>query len=190
MKALMLVLSMMLLQGCAFTVHDVQVNYEFEEPISLDLASQRVTVGEFSDGRGAANPRLLMNMRNLYGDTTSGGWQAEKPLAEIVRDAVEQGLESVNANVVEESGLRLTGQLEDFSTEIIMGFWEGTLNGRLTVKMQLTDAEVGRVVWQNTYIGGASVKGGEGAVGLFRASLSDLVKDMLEDPSLIQHLQK
>ena len=168
-------LSIGLLSGCAFTVHDVQVNYDYVGTVSTDLSNinpSPLKIGVINDGRNVENPRLIMNMTNLNGATTSGGWQAEKPLAEIVRDAIIQGL--INAKTpLADSGesLILTGELVDFDYEVIMGMWTGTIKSSLSVKLQVRNTDTNKIIWKDTIISSASVKSGEGAKGAFKSSI-------------------
>ena len=179
----------LVLGGCAFTVHDVQTNYHYSAPVSSRLPAKRIGVGAFSDERGVQNPRLIMNIRNLNGDTTSGGWQAEKPISELLRDGIIQGLTSAGVTTQPSVGaLALKGQLLDFNVKTIMGMWEGTLEGKMTVKFQLTNASTGAVVWQDTFIGSSQVKGGEGAVGVLKATLDNVVTKFLSDEYFQQKL--
>ena len=186
-------LSIGLLSGCAFTVHDVQVNYDYVGTVSTDLSNinpSPLKIGVINDGRNVENPRLIMNMTNLNGATTSGGWQAEKPLAEIVRDAIIQGL--INAKTpLADSGesLILTGELVDFDYEVIMGMWTGTTKSSLSVKLQVRNTDTNKIIWKDTIISSASVKSGEGAKGALKAVLDDLIADLLSDEYFVQQLR-
>ena len=186
-------LSIGLLSGCAFTVHDVQVNYDYVGTVSTDLSNinpSPLKIGVINDGRNVENPRLIMNMTNLNGATTSGGWQAEKPLAEIVRDAIIQGL--INAKTpLADSGesLILTGELVDFDYEVIMGMWTGTIKSSLSVKLQVRNTNTNKIIWKDTIISSASVKSGEGAKGALKAVLDDLIADLLSDEYFVQQLR-
>ena len=179
----------LVLGGCAFTVHDVQTNYHYSAPASTRLPSKQMEVGKFSDERGMQNPRMIMNMTNMNGNTTSGGWQAEKPLSELLRDGVIEGLTSAGVAVQHSDGtLVLKGQLLDFSVKTIMGWWEGSYKGKMTAKFQLVDSSTDTVMWQDTFIGRSQVKGSKGAVGVLNATLDDLVTKLLSDKYFQQKL--
>ncbi len=125
----------------------------------------------------------------MNGQTTTGGWQAEKPLAEIVRDGVEQALTAAKGSIRPDSDIEITGQLMDFSSEAIMGVWRGELNARLLLKFQLSRLAEGEVIWNDTYLGSASVDSG-GAEGMFRAALDSALKQLMSDKHFIQELTK
>ncbi len=175
--------------GCAFTVHDVQTNYRYSAPVSTRLAPRDLQVGPITDQRGVENPRMIMNMTNLNGDTTSGGWQAEKPLSEILRDGVIQGLSAANVRVQSaNAGVVLRGELLDFNVKTIMGMWEGTHQGKMTAKFQLTNGRTGAIVWQDTFVGSSQIKGGEGVVGVLKATLDSVVTKLISDAYFQQKL--
>ena len=131
-----------------------------------------------------------MNMTNLYGDTTSGGWQAEKPLNEIVKDAVVQGLSKSNIMLSPNSELKLSGELLSFDVETIMRAWQGSYKGKMTAKFQLVDPESGDIVWRDTFVGSSQVKGGEGVVGVLKATIDDLIDKFLNDDYFQQKIRK
>ncbi len=193
LKKAVILSSILLSSGCAFTVHDVKMDYAYKQPISVDLSTisqAPIQIGKFEDSRNETNPRMIMHIQNLYGETTSGGWQAEKPIADIVKDALEDGLKKAGASISKNAeDVVLEGELIDFDYDVIMGMWEGTLKSRLSVKIQLKNKSTNTIIWKDTYISSASVKGGEGAEGLLRATLDDLVTDLLSDGYFLQELK-
>ncbi len=182
MRAIIAMVAVLALSGCAFTVHDVKLDYRYEQPLEVSLGGTALRVGNVVDSRGVANPRMLMNMTNLNGDTTSGGWQAEKPLNEIVREGLVQALGKAGVAADGGSGAAmLTGELIDFQVQTIMGMWEGTLSGKMTAKFQIARAGSGEILWKDTVVGSSQVKGGQGAAGAFKATLDDLLTKLLKD---------
>lgn len=132
-----------------------------------------------------------MNMTNMNGYTTSGGWQAEKPLNEILKDAVVQGLSNSSIKLSEPSSeLKLSGELLAFDIEAIIGAWEGSYKGKMTAKFQLIDPASGEIVWRDTFIGSSQVKGGEGVVGVLKATIDDLMNKFLNDSYFQQKIKK
>lgn len=131
-----------------------------------------------------------MNQTNMNGQTTSGGWQAEKPLNEITRDAVIDGLAKANAQLNEDSNFELTGELLSYNGEIVMGMWQGTFKGALSVKLQLRDKQTDRIVWRDTFSGAGEYKGKNAIVESFKVALDDLVTDVLTDDYFLQQLRE
>ena len=189
MRAITILIAAAMISGCAFTVHDVNVDYKYQQPTPLRASGAKVNVEDFSDSRGTSNPRLIMNMKNLNGHTTTGGWQAEKPLAEIVRDGVIQALTTAGATIQSGSNIDLSGQLQDFTSEIIMGAWDSELRGKLTFKLQLKQAGSGTVLWKDTIIATGAVNGKVGAPALFRETLDNALKGLMSDNTFIQQLR-
>ncbi len=113
-----LMMAMCGLGGCALTVRDVHVDYKYTKVPITDLSNspEKVRIGKFDDSRGMDNPRMIMHSQNMYGNTMSGGTQAEKPVAEIVRDGVAQALAATHARIVEDDpSLILSGDLMEYS---------------------------------------------------------------------------
>src|SRR5207249_4110105 len=134
---------------CALTVHDARVDYKYTKAPAADFASspEKIRVGNFEDSRGMDNPRIIMHSKNMYGNTMSGGTQAEKPVAEIVRDGVVQGLTTGTANTKLMLKLKLTSKTGNT-------IWSDTLLGKASYH--------------------AAMNPGEDA--LFRLTLDDLVE--------------
>ncbi len=189
-KILTSLMLLITLSGCAFTVHDVNVGYKYNKPTTNDLSSVTINIGEFKDARNVDNPRMIMNQKNGYGQTTTGGWQAEKPLVEIVKDGITDGLVRsgavTNAN---KSNLTLTGQLLGFDGDIKMGWWSGTFNGKVTVKLQLTENGTGKIILRDTYVGSGEAEGKSGIESIVKVSVDNLVDNLLKDEFFIQKLK-
>lgn len=181
------------LTGCAFTVHDVKVNYQYNQSISQDLSKVNkspVKIGEFTDERGVENARMILNMQNLNGQTTTGGWQAEKPVAEIIKDGITQGLEKAKLPL-SNSGeqLVLKGELLEFDYKTVMGVWQGTIQPRLMVKLEIVDTATHSIIWKDTLISKKSITGYTEVQDLLRASIDQLVTDLLEDEYFLQKIK-
>ncbi len=123
-----LMMAMCGLGGCALTVRDVHVDYKYTKVPITDLSNspEKVRIGKFDDSRGMDNPRMIMHSQNMYGNTMSGGTQAEKPVAEIVRDGVAQALAATHARIVEDDpSLILSGDLMEYSYSLVQGGMDG-----------------------------------------------------------------
>lgn len=180
---------LILLPGCAFTVYDVNVDYAYDNPIDTDLSAVELSMGEFKDLRNVENPRMIMNQKNGYGQTTTGGWQAEKPLIDIVKDAVTDGLKKSGVDINENTpNMILSAELLEFDGEIKMGAWSGSYVGKITVKMQLIDEESEEIIWRDTFIGSGEAKGNEGVASALKVSLDNLVDNLLTDQYFIQKI--
>lgn len=99
MKRMLLIvisLNTLVVSGCAFTRTEKTVNYVPNiRAASLDsLSTKSLIVGQVKDARGVPDPTIIFYKKNLHGDTTSGSYAADKPIAEILRTGLIQSLES------------------------------------------------------------------------------------------------
>jgi len=176
--------------GCALTVHDINVDYKYTRTSGAELASTPLQVAAFTDARGNENPRMIWNSRNLHGNTMSGGWQAQKPVAEIVRDGVAQGLAAAHANLADSPhSLILGGELMEYSYQVVSGMWTGTLTTKLTVKFRLKTTQ-GATLWNDTFTGTTQYHGTSmpGVDMLLGKSLDSLVTQLVDDDLFRQRL--
>ena len=186
-KLIVLLGCIVLISGCAFSVLDAPVNYTYSGT-TVDFVGQdlpRVEITEIEDIRSVANPRMIMHMKNGYGQTTSGGWQAEKDLALIVKDALTEGIAAVGLDRESVRDIRIDGQLIDVTSEMITGWIKGTINMKVSVKLSAREAGKDEILWRDTLVG-TGTSGEESSVKpaiteAFRASLDDLVAQLLRD---------
>ena len=173
--------------GCAFTVHDLPVDYQYENTIPIADTGNlpEIHVSDIEDVRNVENPRMIMNQKNGYGQTTTGGWQAEKELSLILKDAIIQGVENANLNQSRDRKIQLDGQLVDVTSNIVSGWTSGTINMKVSVKLTARNQESNEIVWRDTIFGdGASGKQSSikpALIEAFSNSLNDLVDNLLQD---------
>jgi len=186
-KLLAVLFTLLLLSGCAFTVHDLPVNYEYTKAITLPNNDNlpEITITEIKDTRTVENPRMLMNQQNGYGQTTTGGWQAEKELSLIVKDAIEQGIAKANLNSSADRKIQINGELVDLTSSIVSGWWTGTINMKVSVKLTARDEKSDEILWRDTIFGdGTSDKQSSVKPALleaFNSSLDNLVNTLFQD---------
>ena len=156
--------------------------------MTADIVGQdlpRVQITEIEDIRSVANPRMIMHMKNGYGQTTSGGWQAEKDLALIVKDALTQGIAAVGLDRESNRNIRINGQLVDVGSEMITGWIKGTVNMKVSVKLSARETGKDEILWRDTLVG-TGTSGEESSIKpaiteAFKSSLDDLVAQLLRD---------
>ena len=68
--------------------------------------------------------------------------------------------------------------------------WSELYKGRLTLEFQLRNLDSGEIVWRNSIKGVATVTSFEGAAGLFRETLDELINALVQDEYIIQQLNK
>ena len=186
-KLIALLGCIVLTSGCAFSVLDAPVNYTYSGT-TVDFVGQdlpKLEITEIEDIRSEENPRMIMHMKNGYGQTTSGGWQAEKDLALIVKDALTQGIAAVGLDQESARNIRIYGQLIDLNSEIISGWTKGTINMKLSVKLSARETGKDEILWRDTLVG-TGTSGDQSSMKpaiaqAFKSSLDDMVAQLLND---------
>lgn len=200
LRLVVLVSTVAFLSGCAFSISQVPIGYSYNERLSLEHpVSKSLAVGDVKDSRNIDNPKLIVHKRNEAGNVTTGGYEAEKPLSEIIRDGLNQGL--IAAAIPTSSGscnFTLYGELMDFSNDLTMGLWKATLNSKLTVKLRLRDNANNTVIWGETLMGKAreipitgipGITGDDHIKDGFAKALNDLIRQLYTDEAFLEKLR-
>lgn len=185
-------ITFILFNGCAFTVHQTPVNYQFAGKIqgANESFNKTVSVGEFIDNRDTSTKKMIANMRNGHGNLTTGGWEAEKTIAEIVAGAFEEGMKARSIQSIAIGDYILTGEIMDFildsktNSSLAM-----TLVGKLSVKIQLMNSKDNKIVYRDVFVGKATdnSSGVNNKVkNVFVKSLDNLVEKVMNDSYFIQ----
>jgi len=103
---------------------DIEVNFHYAQDPQVDFSKApkgALKVATFTDARG--------------GDATLiGSYNAEKPVAEIVNDALSQGFIAGGAALVQEGqSLTLNGEVTEFSVEGTGGAFDVTIRTHVTL---------------------------------------------------------
>lgn len=178
--------------GCAFTVHDVPLNYNYAGTLApSESALPSVQVGDFQDVRDVANKRMIANAQNLNRDTTTGGWQAEKDLALIVKDAFAEGAAQLGAGDKSKMPvLLLAGELTDVTSRSVVGLVRGTFAMQIRVRLTLRDQRTGEIIYRDSVTGEGSANSGNVVRSAFNTALTNLVDRALNDAYFRQQLSR
>lgn len=186
---------LLLLTGCAFATYQAPINYRYT-PVKEESASFQnvaMNVETFIDSRHINNPKMIINMVNEYGQTTTGGYLAEKPVAEVIKDALIQGLQSKGINIDKTASKTIEGELLDVSPEAIMGFWTGKFAIKITVKLSIKDGKTAKILWRDTYVSKAETKCTLGGIPVvqkaFTAALDDLIVKIMSDSLFLEQIK-
>lgn len=187
------VASLLSVSGCLYATHDVLVDYSFHGNVTelVHSPTTSLQLGQFEDVRGESNPRMLVHIHDGYQQPTAGGWQAEKPVADIVRDAVRQGLVAANAPLRESgASVELTGEVQEYTYRIEKQFWTGDLFPMLTVAFRMRDVDSRQTIWKKTITGTSHFHGSfmPSTELVFRGALDDLVLRVVSDPAFANAL--
>ena len=191
--ALAIIATLSFLTGCAFTVHDTPLNYTYSgklPPQAGKAPAKSLTLTEIKDTRDVTTPRMIAHKRNGHGYQTSGGWEAERPIADIVKDALSEGIKQRGLTLSPKADVSLSGELMGFS-----GWWKhptpfhGVFNSRMAVKLQLRDENSKKILWRETFVGEATIEDGDYVKDGFTSALNDLVAKVVTDEFFLQQLE-
>lgn len=186
-KVAFILLLVMTLSGCALTQTVKQVDYvpnvDKGAVAGISGSTSVVRVGSFTDNRGVENPALLFHKKNMYNNTMSGAYLAQRPLVDYVKDGVVASLKEAGV-ISETNGLILTASLEDFDEEILMGFWKSKLSTKMTIKFTLRNGA--KQVWNDTIIGKALIDKGDFVTQAVTLTSDDVVRQLLNNEQFKQ----
>ena len=186
-KAILFTFFLSSIAGCAFTIHDVNVNYEYSTPVNVNLAHtpNKLKIDSIGDGRGFDKARLVVFLPG-----GPGGYQAEKPMADIIRDGIVQGLTKAQVPIVDKGeNLELSGVLVSYGAQVRPGFFKASADYGLSVFLSLKETSTHREVWHGTFVGIASSDADEeGVREALKTSLNQVVSNLLNDQLFIRLL--
>ncbi|MCP5346974.1 MAG: hypothetical protein R3F41_08770 [Gammaproteobacteria bacterium] len=146
---------------------EVTINYTYEGTIRPDFSNMSrgpLKVGEFTDSRGG-NPNQIVD-----------GYEADRPLADIVRDALIQGLEKGKAGLVDSGeNMSLVGAIE--STEMQMV--DGSIQLTIRTRVQLQGS--GRTIWQTVLFGRGTVPESDGMAKAVAGAMDRTIRGLVQD---------
>ena len=191
--ALVVVFVLTIVSGCAFSVNQTPLNYSYSGQLPAESGktwTKTLTLMDIKDARDMTTPKMIMHKINGHGFQTSGGWEAERPIADIVKDALTEGIKQKGLTLTPKGNLSLSGELLGY------GGWfkhptpfHGVFKGKMTVKLQLRDEMSKKILWRDTFVGEATVDKGDFVKDGFTMALNDLVTKVVTDQFLLQHLE-
>jgi len=183
--------AVLLLSGCALTRTETKIPYS--PAIGGDhlaaTPAKKLAVAEVKDSRGVDDPTTIFQKKNLYGDTMSGTYAADRPLTTILREGIMSGLQE--KGFLDGSGdqkLTLSASIEDYSYDTIMGMWKSTLKPKMIVRFELKD-EAGTIVWQDSIVGRSSINNGDYVVKSVTTTIDDVVTKLVSSPAFAKAVQ-
>lgn len=187
-SVIILGISLLILKSCALTDSVQNLNYVSNFKVENTLEkTKKVKVEEMKDDRGYDNDRVIFYKKNMYNQTMSGAYVAEKPVSEILTDAIKSGLEQKKVNV--DSGeYVLKSTLQKLDYEAISGFSSVRIIPQISVKFQLVD-EQGKVVWTDIIIGKANIKGVK-FEKFMNPAIDNLVEQLLSNDDFINTIKE
>jgi hypothetical protein len=188
MKLISLFLTIWIVSGCAFSMHQTELNYKYDEQ-SLTSKPENikdgVLVANVADERAVSDPKIISHLVNGYGQTTSGGYVAEKEITEIVKKGITDALSS--AGYTNSDDVELDAVIHDYEYDTVAGWWSvKKVTSKLDISITLK--RNGEYISKNTVIGKSTLlskdmagkKEQELIVDLFNAALDDSITQIVE----------
>jgi len=169
-----------LLTGCAWTQTPVNMTLvpKIDQPLK-DSSKAALKVAPVADTRSVADKSVLIQKQNAYGNTT-GAYVTQKPVAEIFSDGLKTALKQGGFETTNGTQYVLGSTIQGFDTQIIEGFWQGTLIAKVTVRFELVNQTNQLPVWHDTYTGQNRVQAAFGTGQLVADSFSRASEDVIQ----------
>ncbi len=170
------------------SAEEITVGYQYDGNHNTNFENHRygLSVGEFTDARGVDNPNLITDA-DLGNGLASDGYVAEKPLTDMIRDALLQGFQHGNANLDSENAMTVQGALNTVQAEIRER--DGVASIRLTMRVNVQLNNGSRTIWQTNLFGRGEVPVSEGMAAAVHAGLNRLVRELVRDDYFLIELQ-
>ena len=188
MKLVIIFTIVWVVSGCAFSMHETSLNYEYQNHSSTskpDHITDGIYVSNVMDERTVDSPNIISHLVNGYGQTTSGGYVAEEEIAEIVKTGITQALKS--AGYKNTDNIELEATIHDYEYDGVAGWWSvKKVTSKLDISVTLK--RNGENISKNTVIGKSTLlakdmkgkKEKELIVTLFNNALDDSLSQIVE----------
>ena len=181
MKKIAFIISVLLIQACAFTDATLNVSHTPEMkskgPIS-DLSSISFSPPEVEDTR--IDKERIGWKKNGYGQNTADIYTSV-PVEKIVSEAVTEGLIQNGHAVVDDSQIKVEGKVDRFWFETDVNFWTVEFIGDIQSTLSFINNESGEEFYSSTYKGSYSEKVGGGLEKTWTRIMSMAVDKLVED---------
>jgi hypothetical protein len=187
-----LLLSVILIQGCVFTTARLNVavrpNTDFKGPIS-QVAPTKFDVQALADER--SDKARIGWKKNGYGANTADILSA-RPVTDLVAEAIRTGLQQNGHSISLPADIAISGSVTRFWFEVKPNFFTIEFTGNIECDLQFVKAGTTHEVYKSRYSGTYTRKTGGGLEATWTevmdASLEKLVEDIVFDANLIEAL--
>ena len=146
---------------------ELTIDFTYERNVNIGSISPSLKLAPFADARGLADPNTIV-----------GDDRAQLPLADLIRDAFEQGFNKGGVEFVDAAAdMEIVGTL--LSSELETVDRAGVPNLQLTIRAGIELRGGGRSIWSTTLFGRGRVPVKEGLSGAVKASFERLVRELL-----------
>jgi hypothetical protein len=187
-----LLLSIVLIQGCAFTTARLNVavrpNTDFKGPMS-QIAPAKFDVQALADDR--SDKARIGWKKNGYGSNTAD-ILSTRPVTDLVAEAIRTGLQQNGHTISLPADIVVSGSVTRFWFEVKPNFWTIEFTGNVECDLRFVKAGTTQEVYKSRYSGTYTRKTGGGLEATWTevmdASLEKLVEDIVFDANLIEAL--
>lgn len=186
--------SIAFLSGCAMTKENLALNYHLDTNsggIIKVSHAEKISIS-VQDKRGVEDPQLIIHKQNGYHAVTSGGYLAEKPLANIVKDALSTGLKQMGYSLTNSSKYLFDCELMEIEPKYVMGWTQGTVGIQIELNIRVYNEIDHAIVWQDIIKGHGSVTtsfvSNDALKDAFSKALTDAIRQLQNSKSLTKTL--
>ncbi len=181
MKKIIFILSIALIQACAFTDATLDVRHnpdsELKGPIS-DVNSIEFVLTELKDNR--EDTARIGWKKNGYGQNTADIFTTQN-VGKIVSDGIANGLTKNSHKVGESGNIRIEGSVNRFWFEMDPNMWTVEFTGDIQCTLNFVDTTSNQSIYKSDYSGSFSKKTGGGLEKTWTEVMSQAVDKLIED---------
>lgn len=181
MKRIILLVSILVIQACAFTDATLQVQHDessnFKGPI-VEVNPLLFSSPALVDNRDDID--RIGWKKNGFGMQTADITTAN-PVVDIVSDSIRAGLIQNGHSVVDSSRVSILGSVDRFWFESDMNFWTVEFTGDIQCRLIFVDNNTKEEIYKSDYSGSYSEKSGGGLNKTWQRVMGKAVDNMVED---------
>lgn len=156
-KGMLILCVLAILPGCAFTNDHVSFRHNSSKlNVTEAGVGKSVEVLKLNDARGV-EPTLLSYKGTSM--KTGGQYLNDEEVSNLVTISLKDLLQRMGYDLSGTSHLKLQGEILRFDSNVIMGFWSGSIEATIQVNLKLVNNRSDSIVWSET-IGGYGKKSG------------------------------
>ncbi len=170
-------LCLLISTSCLAETVDVDFTYTDDHRVDFSTLKGSLQVGKFTDERADTAPTLITAVN--FGSNTDG-YNANRPLTDLVEDALKQGFISGGATLSEANAdFVLRGSI--LAIDAVKTDRAGVENIQITFRTKVELTGGGRTIWQTTLFGRGFAPVEDGIVPAVHAALSRMIRELVGD---------
>ena len=166
----------------ASAVEDLDFSYTYKGNHGVDFSSMPkgpLRLATFTDARSVDSPALITD-EELGNSSATGGYQLDRPVADLVRDALVQGFVSGNAALVDSGEkLLIVGELLASDARLTTSNDVETIQITLRTNIKLQGS--GGTIWETILFARGKAPASEGLESALTDALNRIVRELLRD---------